>query len=73
MPNLNTCGKQILKNVFRHGKWRQAMPVIELLKHYYPDSPKGYQITQNYKAITDKGYVEIQLDNGEKRQIGIDI
>ena len=37
-------------------------------KHYfYPDSPKGYQITQFYHPIIDEGYVE--LPSGDKVRI----
>ena len=37
-------------------------------KHYfYPDSPKGYQITQFYAPIIGEGYVE--LPSGEKVRI----
>ena len=37
-------------------------------KHYfYPDSPKGYQITQFYHPIIDEGYVE--LPSGTKIRI----
>ena len=37
-------------------------------KHYfYPDSPKGYQITQFYQPIIGEGYVE--LPSGEKVRI----
>ena len=37
-------------------------------KHYfYPDSPKGYQITQMYQPIIGPGFVE--LPNGTKIRI----
>lgn len=40
-------------------------------KHYfYPDLPKGYQISQLYHPIIIGGYVEILVD-GQKKQIGI--
>lgn len=39
-------------------------------KHYfYPDLPKGYQITQQYKPICLNGYVPIRLENGETKKI----
>lgn len=40
-------------------------------KHYfYPDLPKGYQITQFEQPIVVGGYVEIEV-GGEKKRIGI--
>lgn len=38
--------------------------------YFYPDSPKGYQITQMYKPIIENGYVEI-LVGSEFKKIGI--
>jgi aspartyl-tRNA(Asn)/glutamyl-tRNA(Gln) amidotransferase subunit B len=37
-------------------------------KHYfYPDSPLGYQITQQNKPVCIGGYVSVPLDNQEKK------
>ena len=41
-------------------------------KHYfYPDLPKGYQITQNDKPICSEGYITIRLEDGNKKKIRI--
>lgn len=39
--------------------------------YFYPDLPKGYQITQSSTPIGYDGYVEIEV-NGMKKQIGIE-
>ena len=38
--------------------------------YFYPDLPKGYQITQNRTPIGVNGYIEIDV-NGTKKKIGI--
>ncbi len=39
--------------------------------YFYPDLPKGYQITQSVTPIGHDGYVEIEVD-GKTKQIGIE-
>lgn len=39
--------------------------------YFYPDLPKGYQISQFDRPICTNGYVEIELEQGVKKRIGI--
>lgn len=41
-------------------------------KHYfYPDLPKGYQVTQNYFPICLAGHIMIRLDDGTEKKVRI--
>jgi aspartyl-tRNA(Asn)/glutamyl-tRNA(Gln) amidotransferase subunit B len=39
--------------------------------YFYPDLPKGYQITQYEEPICTDGWIEIELDDGRRKRIGI--
>ena len=39
--------------------------------YFYPDNPQNYQISQLYLPICRDGGIEIALENGEKKTIGI--
>ena len=39
--------------------------------YFYPDLPKGYQISQMDDPIVGKGHLDISLENGESKRIGV--
>lgn len=39
--------------------------------YFYPDLPKGYQISQYEEPLCEDGYLEIELESGEKKRIHI--
>lgn len=43
--------------------------VFDRKNYFYPDSPKGYQISQLYLPIVGKGELEITWDDGESSKV----
>jgi aspartyl-tRNA(Asn)/glutamyl-tRNA(Gln) amidotransferase subunit B len=39
--------------------------------YFYPDLPKGYQISQYDKPFSEHGYVDITLEDGTTKRIGV--
>jgi len=71
LPVLN---EEVLRMAIMLGKALNAninSPTAFARKNYfYPDSPKGYQISQMDKPIVEEGYLDIETSKGKKR-IGV--
>ena len=39
--------------------------------YFYPDSPKGYQISQMDKPIVEDGFLDIELENSTIKRVGV--
>ena len=39
--------------------------------YFYPDSPKGFQITQQFHPLGRGGFIEIEGEDGNKKRIGL--
>jgi len=52
------CGSEISRNV-----------IFDRKNYFYPDLPKGYQLTQDNTPICKGGSVEIRLKNGDRKSI----
>ncbi len=72
LPVLN---KQVVDYTIRMGLATHCTiatkSVFARKNYFYPDLPKGYQISQYEEPICEKGWVEIELDDGTRKKIGI--
>lgn len=67
--NLECVKKALMAASILHCQIPKVM-LFDRKNYYYPDLPKGYQITQNTSPVGTKGYLDINC-NGEKSRITI--
>ena len=71
LPTINSYGIELgIKAALALNCKINKKVVFDRKNYFYPDLPKGYQITQARNPIGVNGYVEIEVD-GIKKKIGI--
>ncbi len=72
LPVINgECVRQAVRTGLALGAEINLHSVFDRKNYFYPDLPPGYQISQYSQPIVGEGRIEINMENGEKRAIGI--
>ena len=66
IANKEACRKSLLTSMALHCETPQKI-IFDRKNYYYPDLPKGYQITQNTRPMGINGYLDILVGDEEKR------
>lgn len=72
LPVLNkVCVDQAIKTGLGLNANVNRVSIFDRKNYFYADLPLGYQISQFYYPIVSGGYIDIDLENGEKKRINI--
>lgn len=73
LPTINEeCVKQAVKTGLGINAKINLLSIFDRKNYFYPDLPQGYQISQYSNPIVGEGSVEITLEDGNKKIIGIE-
>lgn len=73
LPIVNhKCVEQAIKTGFGLNATINKKSIFARKNYYYADLPNGYQISQSDHPIVSDGYIDVDLENGETRRIGIE-
>ena len=72
LPVINeVCVEQAVRTGFGINAEINLVSVFDRKNYFYADLPSGYQISQYLHPIVGKGYLDIELEDGTVRRIGI--
>lgn len=72
LPVINQlCVEHAVRTGFGINAEINLVSVFDRKNYFYADLPAGYQISQYTQPIVGKGYLDIELEGGEGRRIGI--
>ncbi|MBC6441441.1 MAG: Asp-tRNA(Asn)/Glu-tRNA(Gln) amidotransferase subunit GatB [Rhodospirillales bacterium] len=73
LPVINmTCIEQAVKTGLAINGTINTHSVFDRKNYFYPDLPQGYQISQYKQPVVSDGHLEIELEDGETKRIGIE-
>lgn len=67
----NVCVDQAIKTGFGINATINAVSIFDRKNYFYPDLPSGYQISQFHRPIVSEGYIDIDLEDGTSKRIGV--
>ena len=72
LPVINaTCVAQAVRTGLGLRAEINLRSVFDRKNYFYPDLPQGYQISQFTQPIVGRGSVVLDMENGERREVGI--
>jgi aspartyl-tRNA(Asn)/glutamyl-tRNA(Gln) amidotransferase subunit B len=73
LPTINAeCVKQAVKTGLAINAVINLRSIFDRKNYFYPDLPQGYQISQYLEPIVGEGAVEIIIEDGSKKTIGVE-
>jgi len=73
LPTINSvCVQQAIKTGLGLNATINEYSSFDRKNYFYPDSPQGYQISQFQHPIVSDGYLDIELEDGTEKRIGIE-
>ena len=73
LPVLNrkVVEKAVLLAAAMHAEKIAPVSYMDRKNYFYPDLPKGYQISQYDRSVAKGGYLDVPMPDGEMRRVGI--
>ncbi len=72
LPVINkVCVDQAIKTGFGINATINPISIFDRKNYFYPDLPSGYQISQYHRPIVSEGYIDIDLEDGSIKRIGV--
>lgn len=73
LPVINhECVEQAVRTGYGLNATVNKKSIFARKNYYYADLPTGYQITQSDHPIVSNGYIEVDLEDGSTKKIGIE-